>query len=670
MRMRKAAMVVTMWRSGSIEADAAGKVRRVSRSLLALLLALSLAACQAGGQAQTDPTDSVDSSGSVAVGEREPTPAAGDGAGRDSGDSGDGAGDEYSAEDGEDGARGADITAALTDPEFLALIRGYRDKGENEPIYESDAATFGSLDFRHSFVSNISSLAGIEYFKNLTYLDCSRNKLLKLDLSANTALNVVICERSQLESLILPASGELTLIDCSENRLTSLDVSALTGLANLDCSGNLLTELDLAANAALEELDCSDNQITTLRLADKPKLESLSCIANRLPALDVSGCAALLDLWCYGNQLAELDLSANGRLIYLDCSDNRLSSLKLSQNPALAQLTCDDNQLRELSLTANPELYYLACDGNRLTELDLTANAALASLACSNNQLASVSLPRGDRLRTVRCSGNRLTVLDVSGNPGLTGLWCEDNQLGSLTASGSAGLMYLYCRGNALATEGDIAGVALSDLRGYQSDFLPGESIDWATIGLLPEDFILTSEGMVFGDQAPFTELARQLPFDIFTDLSQPRQKETPATGRGVIYQRTSSRYEDGREYGWYVLSYPHRRNASFEAHFVTESASQEAWLVFFDLYEGTTWRGEPVGLGEGQVSQTYAACEGTPTGAGWRSVLESKGNTLNPDGDQYITVEIDQATDAIETFFVDYCSNDAMAMMDIVAFD
>ncbi|MFA6883760.1 MAG: leucine-rich repeat domain-containing protein, partial [Paludibacteraceae bacterium] len=68
--------------------------------------------------------------------------------------------------------------------------------------------------------TKIKSLAGIEYFTNLTKLDCRNNSISTLDVSKNTAL---------------------TTLDCSYNSISTLDVSKNTALTTLVCSFNSLS---------------------------------------------------------------------------------------------------------------------------------------------------------------------------------------------------------------------------------------------------------------------------------------------------------------------------------------------------------------------------------------------------------------------------------------------
>ena len=87
--------------------------------------------------------------------------------------------------------------------------------------------------------TSVTSLQGIEYFKNLDFLDCSRNKITSLDVSKNI---------------------NLCMLDCSRNNLTSLKLGNNTNLRMLNCSGNQLTSLDLSGNTMPISLSCNNQQ--------------------------------------------------------------------------------------------------------------------------------------------------------------------------------------------------------------------------------------------------------------------------------------------------------------------------------------------------------------------------------------------------------------------------
>ena len=66
-------------------------------------------------------------------------------------------------------------------------------------------------------------------------------------------------------------------LNCSGNKLSKLDVNTLTLLDSLICSKNNLTELDVSALGKLTKLYCHDNQMTVLDITDNTKLEDLRC---------------------------------------------------------------------------------------------------------------------------------------------------------------------------------------------------------------------------------------------------------------------------------------------------------------------------------------------------------------------------------------------------------
>ena len=315
----------------------------------------------------------------------------------------------------------------------------------------------------------ITSMKGVEYFKNLqvlycfdnqltsldvssntalTIFGCTGNQLTSLDVSANTALEVLLCSSNQLTSLDVSANTALTNLSCDNNQLTSLDVSANTALFQLFCCYNQLTSLDVSANTALDLLDCSNNQLTNLNVSANTALWNLSCSSNQLTNLDISKNTALTQLYCNSNQLVSLDVSANTALDFLDCSNNQLTNLNVSACTALVSLNCHNNQLTSLYVSKNIALNYLYCYNNQLATLDVSANTALTELRCYSNPLTSLDVSFNTALTILLCHSNQLTSLDVSKNIALNYLYCYNNQLTSLDVSANSALEYLYCTGN------------------------------------------------------------------------------------------------------------------------------------------------------------------------------------------------------------------------------
>ena len=242
---------------------------------------------------------------------------------------------------------GVKIDDNFPDENFRKYVKEHFDNDGNGIL--SNKECYDVTDIRIEGKS-VSSVKGIEHFKNLTKLNCSQNQLKELDVSQNK---------------------ELTSLDCNQNGLTSLDVSKNTKLTYLDCNNTKLTNLDVSNNPALTKLRCFTNELKELSLTNNPALTDLDCRYNNLSNLNVSGNTALKELSCEGNKLTSLDVR---------------------NNPALTSLSCFTNELTSLDVRNNPALTSLSCHVNKLTSLDVSNNPALTKLNCNYNPLASVKL--------------------------------------------------------------------------------------------------------------------------------------------------------------------------------------------------------------------------------------------------------------------------------------
>ena len=81
-------------------------------------------------------------------------------------------------------------------------------------------------------------------------------------------------------------------------RLTSQTITIRGDVTELDCPFSELTSLDVSKNTALEILYCSDNKLTSLDVSKNIALTELNCYGNQLPSLDVSKNIALKELYC------------------------------------------------------------------------------------------------------------------------------------------------------------------------------------------------------------------------------------------------------------------------------------------------------------------------------------------------------------------------------------
>ena len=144
-----------------------------------------------------------------------------------------------------------DVCTQMDDIDFMSFCYKSFDVNGDSRVSMSEAAAVHVMNL---YSKHIKSLNGIEYFANLTSLQCGANKLTSLDVSKNTALQS---------------------LDCNHNKLTSLDVSKNSALQTLNCESNQLTSLDVSKNTALKELYCAFNPLTTIYLSQgqKPHIE-------------------------------------------------------------------------------------------------------------------------------------------------------------------------------------------------------------------------------------------------------------------------------------------------------------------------------------------------------------------------------------------------------------
>ncbi|SCY90303.1 T9SS type A sorting domain-containing protein [Flavobacterium caeni] len=187
---------------------------------------------------------------------------------------------------------------------------------------------------------NLTSLSGIEYFTNITDLNCADNQLTSLDVSALTNLVNFRCERNNLTDLNIQGITTLSQFYFGSNQLPNLDLSANTQLSHLGCDNNQITQLDLSQTPLLTRLFCNDNLLTTLDVSPTTHLAVLRCQNNLLTDLDLSGGQGTGSLHAYNNPLVSLNMKSGYTYSY-----QMLANLNLQDCPTLSYVCVDDFNL-------------------------------------------------------------------------------------------------------------------------------------------------------------------------------------------------------------------------------------------------------------------------------------------------------------------------------------
>ena len=310
-----------------------------------------------------------------------------------------------------------------------ALISQGIDANNDKEIQLSEASVIKSIRVTGKAIKN---LTGIEAFENLDSLLCDSNDITELDLVKNISL---------------------VFLECSFNKINKLNVANCIEMKSLICWDNQLTQLDLSNNTVLRYLDLDENMLQTVDISKNINLDTLYAgqrTGYELNSLDVSKNEVLKLLWCSYQKLQSLDLSHNPELQLLNVTANLLTTLNISNNLKLTGLMCPKNKLNNLDLTKNTKLRLISCSGNDLYNLDVTSNTDLIYLSCYNNKLTgSLNLFPNVYLQRVECSNNQLQGIDLTNNLRLKQLNCSYNKLqGTLNLSKNDSLTALDCQSN------------------------------------------------------------------------------------------------------------------------------------------------------------------------------------------------------------------------------
>jgi len=212
-----------------------------------------------------------------------------------------------------------DITASFTDPIFLQLVYQRIGKTAPEPIYDTDAASITDLSIQNTAVE---SLAGLQHFVKLSYLQCWGNKLLTALPALPGSLTTLVCNGNDSLTALPALPSGIQVLYCNGNPLLTALPKLPTYLSQLACFHNALTSLP-ELPATLAYLDCEQNALTAL--PELPaSLRTLDCNFNQLTALPALP-NRLQDLTCSYNYLTDIDLTGLALNVF-QCQNNLLDS--------------------------------------------------------------------------------------------------------------------------------------------------------------------------------------------------------------------------------------------------------------------------------------------------------------------------------------------------------
>lgn len=256
----------------------------------------------------------------------------------------------------------------ILDANFRQAIRTHNpkiDTNDDDIITYGEArALTGTLNLKNRSIANHT---GLEAFENIKTLDISGNNLTSLDLSHNTKLERVACNRNKLSSLDVSMLPQLKLLYCqaqkdANNPLTSIDLNQNLELENLDIGSNKFTNINLSNNTKLKRLICSANQLASLDLSANTLLEELNAGLNPITEFNFTTNTQLKKLTIGATDITRIDLSGLSLLEHLDMSSSeKLCKLNVSQNPLL----------KHIQVNGSPKLEWVNVQNGRNSDINV-----------------------------------------------------------------------------------------------------------------------------------------------------------------------------------------------------------------------------------------------------------------------------------------------------------
>ncbi len=208
---------------------------------------------------------------------------------------------------------------------------------QNVAVTADELAVIGNLPMLESLTlknCSLSTTAGLENAKKLTYLDLSGNTIRNIDAISSMAMlkEANLQHNAIVDVTPLAANTALTKLDLSFNAITSLSPI---------CSNALLTWLD-AGNNALTQLD---------NIGKLQGLQYFSAASNKLSGIGtLASCTELTELNICANEITDISaLSALNKVATLNFSNNKVTTLPaFSKDCALVTIDGSHNELSSL----------------------------------------------------------------------------------------------------------------------------------------------------------------------------------------------------------------------------------------------------------------------------------------------------------------------------------
>ncbi|MFT6745943.1 MAG: hypothetical protein ACJAZ2_000281 [Glaciecola sp.] len=389
------------------------------------------------------------------------------------------------------------------DPAFKSALLAHSpvvDSDSDGEISVQEAEALTSMDVKNK---EISSMAELPYFVNLTSLTCTQNNLSSLNVWSNVKLNFLLVSSNKIQAMDVRILLDLVSFDCANNELNSLLIGNHIHLNNLNCSVNKLGAINLAGCKVLRTFQGHENNFQILDFSASPiELLNVTCADNNLKYLDVrlNTRISSYNLHALNNPLVGICVNATqqsisdtwgypeGTVLSTTCDFGKIQFEDANFKAALLSqsTTIDVNKDGEISeseawftteisirkssvtsvkeLSFFPNLTVLYVSENDLTSLEVSGNTKLQRLDFSRNGVSTIDVSGLPDLTDLLFEENNVSVLDIDSNPKLINLWVRNNNLADLSVLNNTALTTIVAQSNSLSTLDLSMNLALTNL--------------------------------------------------------------------------------------------------------------------------------------------------------------------------------------------------------------
>jgi hypothetical protein len=330
----------------------------------------------------------------------------------------------YGADDPQDyeyGNNRINFTSFINIPDatFRAYCVSNFDTNKDGKITLSEAAAAQTINVGST---DVASLEGIQYFTNITFLDCTNCKLEgTLDVSMLKKMIYCQCSRNKITKLILPENGAVGRLQCFSNRISSLELQRCSKLTVAFVGGQTSDgTTGIYINVYLEDAFTSGISDDVF-----PKLNDADGYNTRV-AIPVIFRDDNFEAYC----VSHFDTNKDGILsreeaktvTNISCAGSKIKDLEgIKWFTNLEQLNVGNNNISFLILNGLKALKSVSASYMpSLTNVFANGCSALTDLYVYGGGVSGMNLTGCSALKNLYCWGNRLNSLDLNGVNALT----------------------------------------------------------------------------------------------------------------------------------------------------------------------------------------------------------------------------------------------------------